>query len=73
MFCCFVTKAMYSECKISPSIYLLFTDSESCSSGEEDLSDTESVFSRLEHNREELERELGFEKFLQVYRYVQVH
>ena len=49
----------------------IFRFLDSCSSDEE-VSDTESVFSRLEDNREELEKELGLDKFKKVYRYVQV-
>uniref|UniRef100_F7ACS2 non-specific serine/threonine protein kinase n=1 Tax=Ciona intestinalis TaxID=7719 RepID=F7ACS2_CIOIN len=37
----------------------------------EEPSETESIFCRLEHSREELERELGMEAFLKAYRYIQ--
>ena len=52
------------------SIFCVSTDSES--SEDDDVSDTESIFSRMEDIREELERRLGLEKLKKVYRYVQV-
>ena len=36
------------------------------------LEEDESLFQRLEESRMKLERELGFDKFLKVYRYLQV-
>nr|XP_039265484.1 serine/threonine-protein kinase Nek1-like [Styela clava] len=46
-------------------------DDVSSDGGGSDISDTESVFSRLEANREELEAELGFEEFMKAYKYIQ--
>uniref|UniRef100_H2ZNG7 non-specific serine/threonine protein kinase n=1 Tax=Ciona savignyi TaxID=51511 RepID=H2ZNG7_CIOSA len=46
-------------------------DSGSNASSAGEVSDTESVYSRLEHSREALERELGLKAFLEAYRYVQ--
>ena len=68
--CSLGIKALYCVLNALSSIFCVSTDSDS--SEDDDVSDTESIFSRMEDIREELERRLGLEKLKQVYRYVQV-
>ena len=56
--------------------FTLLTDSDIFSDGDgnddEEVSDTESVFCRIEGIREDLEREMGFDSLLNAYQCVQV-
>ena len=55
----------------SPIIFLLTADSDDETVFGDDEEDGD-LFSRLEQQREELEGELGFEKFINIYKTVQV-
>ena len=54
-----------------PSVSLLTDDSDDETVFGDDDEDVD-LFSRLEQQREELEKELGFEKFIEIYKTVQV-